>query len=270
MASPFKTAIWLAILAGGGYLIYTRVPPARLTLWKVAGRASVCPLANAVEADANRHEQLFLERERAGASRVLATDPAGYRQIDTQLMHWWVPAGAESQLNVQLAWLQRQIFGTADQAPKSGDLVIDYGAHLGVWTRAALELGAKQVVAFEPAPAFHECYRRNLETEIAAGKVVLLDAPLPTIDDAVARLHLPRVDYIKLDAGGSEAAALTSARKTLSRFHPKISAHSVYAADEAGPLAAAVRAAWPNYSITCGPCLESSDHRVRPETLYFW
>ena len=270
MAARYKALIWIAVLAGGGFLLYADVAPVRLALLALAGRASVCPLANAVEADANRKDQVFLQHERAGARRVTAADPAGYHRVNSQLRQWWVPTGAESQLDTQLAWQERDIYGAAEQAPKAGDIAIDYGAHLGVWTRGALELGAKEVVAFESDPAFHECYRRNLESEIAAGKVVLLDPPLPDIDTAVTRLNLPRVDYLKVDAGGSEADALARAYRTLARFHPKISVAAASRDGEAGALAAAIRSAWPNYSMTCGPCLEAPGRRIRPETLYFW
>jgi hypothetical protein len=117
------------------------VTPARLAVPKVAGRASVCPLPIAVEADANRHEQIRREKEIAGASRAIAKEPAGYRPIDRQLMHWRVPAGGERLLAVLLAEQEREVFGAAEQAPRPGDMALDDGGRLGVRTRAAIGLG---------------------------------------------------------------------------------------------------------------------------------
>jgi hypothetical protein len=47
------------------------------------------------------------------------------------------------------------------------------GAHIGVYIREALSLGAKLVVAVEPALENLECLRRNFATEIAAGRVIV-------------------------------------------------------------------------------------------------
>jgi hypothetical protein len=270
MVAKYKALIWILVLAGGSFALYSKVAPARLALLKVAGRASVCPLPNAVEANANRNDQIRLEKEIVAASRVIEKEPAGYRLIDTPGGRWWVPEGGEGLLPALLAEQEREVFGTTEQAPQAGQIALDDGAKLGVWSRAAIGLGAKQVVAFETSPAEIECYRRNLESEIAAGKVVLLEAPLPDIDAAVARLNLPRVDYIKVDTGGSEEQALAGARKTLARFHPKISVAAAHRQDAARDILAVVRAAWPNYSMTCGPCLETRDLHVRPAALYFW
>jgi FkbM family methyltransferase len=46
--------------------------------------------------------------------------------------------------------------------------------------------------------------------------------PVTTLDLEVERLGLNRLDFIKMDIEGSEAAALRAARKTLERFHPPI------------------------------------------------
>jgi len=79
--------------------------------------------------------------------------------------------------------------------------------------------GCRQV-SFETSEANRECYRRKLESEIAAGKVVLVDTPLPSIDETVARLHLARVDYINMDWEASEEE-MAGAHDTLTRFHPR-------------------------------------------------
>ena len=49
-------------------------------------------------------------------------------------------------------------------------MVLDGGAHVGVYVREALDRGARLVVAIEPAPANVECLRRNFPEEIADGR----------------------------------------------------------------------------------------------------
>jgi len=58
-------------------------------------------------------------------------------------------------------------------AVRSGDVVLDCGANVGVYTRDALDSGAKLVVAIEPAPENIECLRRNFAPEVAAGRVIV-------------------------------------------------------------------------------------------------
>jgi FkbM family methyltransferase len=57
---------------------------------------------------------------------------------------------------------------------RPGDIVIDCGAHVGVFTHTALARGASQVVAVEPEPSNLECLRRNFATEIATGRVIVV------------------------------------------------------------------------------------------------
>ena len=54
-----------------------------------------------------------------------------------------------------------------------GSVVLDCGAHIGVYVKEALSKGAKQVVAIEPAPENIECLRRNFAKEIAENRVTV-------------------------------------------------------------------------------------------------
>jgi FkbM family methyltransferase len=132
-----------------------------------------------------------------------------------------------------------------NEAVRPADVVIDCGAHVGVFTQRALARGASKVVAVEPDPVNLECLRRNLSEEIAAGKVILvpkgvwnsvttltfsestqnsgmnsfvqqergtkMQLPVTTIDHLVEELQPGRVDYIKMDIEGSEREALKGA-----------------------------------------------------------
>lgn len=56
------------------------------------------------------------------------------------------------------------------------DVVFDVGAHLGTFTRVALNRGARVVVSFEPQPVNAACFARTFAPEIAAGRVRLVEA----------------------------------------------------------------------------------------------
>ena len=127
---------------------------------------------------------------------------------------------------------------------RTGDVVLDCGAHIGIYTREALDSGAKLVVAIEPAPANLECLRRNMSREIAAGRVIVYakgvwdkedtlvlnedpvnsaadsfvmkpennvavrKIPLTTIDRLVSELSISKVGMIKMDIKGATQRAL--------------------------------------------------------------
>ncbi len=57
---------------------------------------------------------------------------------------------------------------------RPGDIVIDCGAHVGIFVDQALQRGAEKVVAVDPDPTQLECLRRNFAPEIEIGKVVLV------------------------------------------------------------------------------------------------
>src|SRR6266852_8437981 len=57
---------------------------------------------------------------------------------------------------------------------KPGDVVVDCGAHVGVFNDMALRRGASKVVAIEPDPTNLECLRRNFPREIASGHVIVV------------------------------------------------------------------------------------------------
>jgi FkbM family methyltransferase len=182
--------------------------------------------------------------------------------------------------------------------------VLDCGANVGVYTRESLKNGAKLVVAIEPAPENIECLRRNFAPEITAGRVIVYEKgvwdkddmlvmevdpqnsaadsfvilrpgdvatkklPLTTIDKLVAELKLERVDFIKMDIEGAEQRALEGARGTLEKYHPRMALSAYHVPSDPERIPALVRAAWPNYSMECGPCAEANG-RVRPDVLYF-
>jgi FkbM family methyltransferase len=55
------------------------------------------------------------------------------------------------------------------------ELILDIGAHIGSFTQACLDRGARRIMAFEPDPENFQRLRRHLAPEIGAGWV----SPLP-------------------------------------------------------------------------------------------
>jgi len=279
--------------------------PLRLAAIKLAGRSPVCPWEEALHADENQRLQEDYKNRILAASRLLEKDPAGFHLWDTPRGRWWIPAGDDFVLPFNLAEQQRQIYTGGIHAVHSGDIVLDCGANVGVFTRVALDAGARVVVAIEPAPENLEALRRNFKDEIAAGRVLVypkgvwdrdeiltmrrdptntaadsfvmirdqtsasLQLPLTTIDRLVQELKLERVDYIKMDIEGAETKALAGGRETLGRYHPRLSLASYHLPTDPRRIPEIVKQAWADYRMECGPCAATRDGHVRPDVLYF-
>jgi FkbM family methyltransferase len=294
----------LALLLAAAAVVYL-YPPIRLAALSVVGRATVCPFSQAIRSAANMSEQVDIHRRIIKASRMIDKDPAGYHLWDTPHGKYWMPAGSDYALPWDLAEQERKIYGTGERSVRTGDIVLDCGANVGVYTREALKAGAKLVVAIEIAPENLECLRRNFADEIRAGSVVVYpkgvwdkddfltlnvdptnsaadsvvmrpekahDGPrveLTTIDKIVAELDLKRVDFIKMDIEGAEQNALRGGRETLAKYHPRLALSAYHRPDDPQKIPELVRSTWSGYRMECGPCADAKTF-VRPDVLYFY
>jgi FkbM family methyltransferase len=162
---------------------------------------------------------------------------------------------------------------------RAGDVVIDAGANLGVFTQFALQRGASQVVAFEPNRALLQCLEKSFAEEIRSGRLRLIDAALwhtrellkfntegphaggrlaadgavevqaVTLDEIVEKLALARVDFIKMDIEGAERHALPGAARTIRRFHPRMTICSYHYPDDIEVLPELMRGIAPEYTL---------------------
>ena len=304
MSRASKILVPVVLLAAATAAVAHFYPPVRLFALKAVGRSPVCPMGDALQAANNLKRQIAYKDEVLNASKLLEKDPAGYHLWQTPMGTWWIPQGDDWVLPFNLAEQKRKIYGTGVQDVQSGDVVLDCGANVGVFTRLALDRGASKVIAIEPAPENIESLHRNFKPEIAAGKVVIvqkgvwdkddvltlrrdptntaadsfvmlkdardgIQVPLTTIDKMVAGLKLDKVDYIKMDIEGAEQRALKGGRETIAKYHPTLSLSAYHVPSDPEMIPKLVHEAWPEYIMECGPCAETEDGRIRPDVLYF-
>jgi FkbM family methyltransferase len=167
---------------------------------------------------------------------------------------------------------------------RDSDVVMDVGAHLGTFTRVALQRGARIVVAVEPNPVNIACLERTFAGEIGAGRVRLVkaaawhspgsltfefgdssqmgrvgasaDAGLRpktlqvravTIDRLLDELKLDRVDFIKMDIEGAERHALAGARRLLAAHKPRLAICIYHTPDDPEVVPRVIRSANDTY-----------------------
>lgn len=222
----------------------------------------------------------------------------------------WMPAADDLwSLAVVEAEQEQRMYGPPQGiGVRRGDVVLDVGAHVGLFTRQALAAGAAKVITFEVTPKSNRALRRNLHDEIASGRVVVMeqgawfedatlplvvvdrcsvcnsvshpwmratvDVPLTTIDKVVQDLHLPHVDFIKLDIENAEANALRGATETLRRDHPRLAVALENAKDRMAygrEVLGVIRSAYGPYRYTCGAMTPSERGMPPlPDVLHFY
>ncbi len=292
------------VLLLGAAVAYGLYPRMRLLGLVIEGASPACPLLHALGATANAERQEAAKNRILRASHLLKED-GGLELWDTPKGRFWIPRGNRYILPWNLAEMERAIYGKGEHFIHTGDIVLDCGASDGDFTREALKAGARRVVSVEISPMSAECIRRNLAMEIAQGRVTVypkgvwdrddfltlnvddtnfaansvvirpesahpaMRVPLTTIDELVAELNLPRVDFIKMDVEGAEVRALNGARATLARFKPRLAIATEHRPDDETAIPAAVRGIRGDYQMECGPCLEQRGH-IRPDVLYFY
>lgn len=172
-----------------------------------------------------------------------------------------------------------------------GDVVIDAGANIGIFSAFAAKYRGGFVHAFEPVDSTAELLERLMrfndisssvvvsraglsdysgEAEIAVfagstGGNTLVEAcmsgrhiekrekvRLITIDDYVRDNHLERVDFIKADIEGSERNMLKGATETLKTFAPQLAICTYHLPDDKEVLTDIIKKANPRYSIKYG------------------
>ena len=155
---------------------------------------------------------------------------------------------------------ERKVYEVYD-GPKKGEIVIDAGAHIGLFSiRASQLVGPKGlVIAIEPYPDNFNILLRNIklnslknviplnvalsnregraklyiDKKTTAGHSIIkgirnsissefILVPSMTLDSLVKKLNLNRIDFIKIDVEGAEYLLLQGAREVLSNNEVRI------------------------------------------------
>jgi len=286
-----KIIVVCAIVLGS--VEFVRSQTFRLLGMVVRGR-SQCPFAQTMTS-MDSVESIVATKKRIHSSmRLIQTDGA-LQLWNTPRGRMWIPSSSVKWMPLVLAEQEERIYGKGQWEVRKGDIVLDCGAAMGEFTRTALDRGASMVVAIEPDPQKEPCLRRNFDSEIKAGRVIVYPkgvwnkeeslklyddslvekrqeagvvVPLTMIDTLVAELHLPRVDFIKMDIEGAEKQALAGGRGTIQKYHPRLSIATEHLPDDAVAIPRLVLSIAPSYKVECGPC-EWADNHIRPQVVYF-
>jgi FkbM family methyltransferase len=288
----------VTILVGIVFLAMAAWPKLRLSALWLARRNDGCSLA----ATLNANEQLLrfakTKADLEAFTHIVQREPSGYELVDTPRGRYWT-SRPEPVVGFLLAEQETQIYGDVLHGVHPGDIVLDCGADIGVYTRTALFRGAKLVVAIEPAPDSVDALRRTFQREIAEGRVIVypkgvwdkvdtldlevstagtmsgssvvthdknrpdkIKVPLTTIDLMVEELHLPRVDFIKMDIEGAEKWALRGGTQTIAKFRPRMALSTEHLPDDATAIPRTVKTIRPDYDF------EPSAASCRDEFLF--
>jgi FkbM family methyltransferase len=298
--------LWIAVcVAGAGGILALGLMPGLAILPSAAGVPTTpyCSLWQAVRDSQIKINQADEAKLIHAQSRLLREED-GLKLWSTPDGEFWVPASNDNILGMLLAQQRRKIYGdAANGGVRPGDIVLDCGAHVGTFVRAALKAGAAKVVAIEPSPEAIACLRRNFAKETAEGRVIvypkgvwdeekklvffangsgaagdsfvaegvnavpIADIPVNTIDNIARELGLPRVDMIKADVKGAAARAMKGAASTLRRFHPRV-AISTEEDDDPAEVHAQLMKLAPDYRFRPGPCLFNGD-AILTDVIFF-
>lgn len=298
-------AVVIVVAASAGAFVATSGSPAAL---KLRGKGADCPWPKVLSMEEDQAQIAALKDQVTATLEVGAQEDAlDIEQVTGAARPFWIVRSGEilkgkDLLGYLLADHSLLSKAGAELVVKPGDVVLDCGGHVGVFTHTALALGAAKVVAAEPDPVNAECYRRNFAKEIAEGKVVLVekgvwDKPgkmklqrgkqnsgssslvldeggstveveLTTVDAMLAELGVPCVSYVKLDIEGAEREALAGAAKTLERCKPRLMIDAYHLDDDPVVLPRLLRKANPAYQFTAASCEEFTPGSLTPHVVY--
>jgi FkbM family methyltransferase len=238
--------------------------------------------------------------------RLIGADkPSGLELWETLLGRLWIPSPGAAVMK-HLEWEQsvQKVYEHPSVHVLPGDVVLDCGAHIGGFTRTALNSRAGLVVAIEPERLNISAFQRNFPDELKSGKVKLIekaisDKPgrlalelstsgdshslfLPqnsgkeetvevsTIDALVANGTIPRIDFIKLDVEGAECKALQGARRAIKKWRPRLAVSSYHQKGDPAAICALLWSIRPDYLVVSKDLLSEPDQIKVPKVLFFY
>ena len=163
--------------------------PTRLAAIAALGLGQGCTVERSMDAAAHTQRIIAAKDRILAASKKIAEEPP-YVQWETPDGSYWIPARkhGEFALPFNIAEEEVGLYTSGPVRIKEGDIVLDCGANVGVYTRRALKAGARIVVAIEPAPQNIEVLKRNFAPEIEQGRVIVYPKGVWDKDDMLV-LH---------------------------------------------------------------------------------
>lgn len=202
-----------------------------------------------------------------------------YIDIMIKDKYYDTPVIAEEHKKILFHYYQEGPYEDESTQIKEGDIVIDAGANMGIFSLLAAQKGA-MVYSFEPQPYFFSTLCRNIalnhlkdkikpfrcaisdcngEFTMSIDKENLLSASIVikrgkdscnvrgiSIDQWVADCNIPRIDFIKVDIEGAERLLLNGARKSIIKWKPRLAISSYHCIDDPLVIKEIIR------SLNCG------------------
>jgi FkbM family methyltransferase len=230
----------------------------------------------------------WTRRGRFGVAREVGRGAAPCPVLwETPLGRFWGGEGDGRELDLlSLEQVGGDIYEHRSVTVRDSDIVVDVGAHLGTFTRVALQRGARVVVAVEPNPVNIACLERTFASETAAKRVRVVRAAAwhssgsltfefgpssqmghvggaasprsrvqttqvraVTLDRMLAEQSLDRVDFIKMDIEGAERHALAGASQLLKQHKPRLAICIYHAPDDREVIPRVIRSANDTYEM---------------------
>lgn len=181
-------------------------------------------------------------------------------------------------------------YETDEMKVEKGDVVIDAGANVGIFTAFAASYRGAAVHAFEPVSSVIKILKENIALNGISDKVVLNPLALSdeskeleisvddvnvgassfvlkrrddcrkekistiSLDEYVAKNSLAKIDFIKADIEGAERYLLKGAQNTLKTLKPKLSICTYHLPDDRKVLTDLILQANPSYKIEYSRC----------------
>ena len=87
---------------------------------------------------------------------------------------------------------------------EKGDIVLDAGANVGIFTQYALDMGASQVLAYECNESLFECYNENITNNRANCTMGFVDHNKYDLPKIFKQHNIDKIDFAKIDIEGCE------------------------------------------------------------------
>ncbi len=87
---------------------------------------------------------------------------------------------------------------------EKGDIVLDAGSNVGIFTQYALDMGASQVLAYECDESLFECYNENITDNRANYTMGFVSYNNYDLDRILDQHQIKKIDFAKIDIEGAE------------------------------------------------------------------